>query len=1164
MADDEVKSKGKASKRKNNEDCGPSKKRTKDRKTEDNSDDDDFNLTQQADFDVQTREADIGIIERISMKNFMCHSRLDVRLGPHVNFVVGRNGSGKSAIVTALVVGLGGKASVTSRGTTIKSFIKNGKQTAELEIHLRNRGADAYKPTEYGNTIIVERKFTKDGGSGYKIKSKDGKIISSKREDLNCILDQFNIQVDNPVSILNQDTSRHFLNSKSPHDKYKFFLKATQLEQMKADYQTADQHREVTKEVIEKKEQMLPKLEKEVLEWEQKFKSLTAIDDLKRKIDRLKEDMAWAFVIEKEKGLQPLVREHDSEKARMPRFEQKVEEAKENVNKYVNQQKCIQEQLKAASEDVSLLRPKYEELKEVLGQKKKFARNSLDDFKRVENTLKKNLREKCALEARIKELQKSAQHDYEAERRGREEKIEKLMEQIKGLQAQQHTTEHQNEQFRSAVTKYKADMYEINQEFQALKSNEARKSKTLQSLHAAKNDKYKRFGAYVPAVLKSIDEHCRKGAFHQRPRGPIGACFHLKDQKWALPVERCLGNLISSFCCNDHHDQKLLDSILDRHCGDRSRPSIITSKFKDKVYDTSRLRVQSDEFPAVIDVLDVEDPVIANCLIDQRSIELILLIADRKRATQVMDPELRPGPPKNCREAFTLSGDQLYCFPSLRHYSCNYDRAKFLTANVEEDIQKMEEELNGIRSDLEKNRQKQRNLNIEISKNENEGKKTDTQLMKIHQKIRKFNTDVDDLKSIEDPAPVDVTTLEEEVENLKESIQAHEDQKSEKQGIYDDAQIDVEEADANFKVIEKEMRSKAEGGEPLRDDLGKVQAEIEQAKSHKKHYEMKYKEQEKKIADLKKKIDTYKAEIQTDIEKACIVCPERRNTRRSVTNLESEINQINKRIKTEEKSRGNPEEITRRYNETKESYQKIRREVRQCRTFIEFLHESLEMRKIRYSFIRHSRCWRSKMTFIQVLASRNYTGRMIVNHATLEIQLNRLEKVMIQRQQQYYEFRRFIAMRAKYFFIVLLSNRQYTGKMMFSHPKETLEMSVQPPTAEGEINRDMRSLSGGERSFATVCFILALWDAMESPFRCLDEFDVFMDMINRRISMDMMMHVAQSQKHKQFIFLTPQNMSQLGISIPDLHIFRMPDPDRGQGTLPFETVNRQQEDEDED
>ena len=47
-----------------------------------------------------------------------------------------------------------------------------------------------------------------------------GKIVSQKKEELDHILDQFNIQVDNPVAILNQDTSRNFLHSKNATDKY--------------------------------------------------------------------------------------------------------------------------------------------------------------------------------------------------------------------------------------------------------------------------------------------------------------------------------------------------------------------------------------------------------------------------------------------------------------------------------------------------------------------------------------------------------------------------------------------------------------------------------------------------------------------------------------------------------------------------------------------------------------------------------------------------------------------------------------------------------------------------------------------------------------------------------------------------------------------------------
>lgn len=65
-----------------------------------------------------------------------------MELGPLINFIVGKNGSGKSAILTALTICLGGKASVTNRGQSLKNFIKEGKEWVPPQEVCMGRAAD--------------------------------------------------------------------------------------------------------------------------------------------------------------------------------------------------------------------------------------------------------------------------------------------------------------------------------------------------------------------------------------------------------------------------------------------------------------------------------------------------------------------------------------------------------------------------------------------------------------------------------------------------------------------------------------------------------------------------------------------------------------------------------------------------------------------------------------------------------------------------------------------------------------------------------------------------------------------------------------------------------------------------------------------------------------
>ncbi len=112
-----------------------------------------------------------------------------------------------------------------------------------------------------------------------------------------------------------------------------------------------------------------------------------------------------------------------------------------------------------------------------------------------------------------------------------------------------------------------------------------------------------------------------------------------------------------------------------------------------------------------------------------------------------------------------------------------------------------------------------------------------------------------------------------------------------------------------------------------------------------------------------------------------------------------------------------------------------------------------------------------------------------------------------------------------------LSAKNHSGSIKFDPSSATLEISVQlnsARTERGKAITDLKSLSGGEKSFSTVSFLLSLWELVETPFRVLDEFDIFMDSVHRRIAMDLLIETAKEKhKTKQLIILTPQDVSTI-------------------------------------
>jgi chromosome segregation ATPase len=501
--------------------------------------------------------ADNGIIEEVSCTNFMCHSHLTIKLGPLINFIIGHNGSGKSAVLTALTLCLGGKASSTNRGQNLKAFIKEGRETATLRVRIKNRGPSAYKPELYGESLIVERQFSRSGVSSFKVRDSNKKVQARSKVDVDDILDYFTLQLDNPMNVLTQDMARQFLSAQQPKEKYKFFYKGTHLEALDHTYREIESGMALSAVKLQAIAEQVDAAMNKHNDAQRASARAGSLRRLREEIAAFDAQLAWIQVQAKEAEANKIQDELEDIDIRISELQDEERRASENYTDAEKDHEVAKakvdeigrelEPLEAQKSEVqTVFNNRKRELQDILTQQREIRSNHQGAKRDVKDTEKSIAEEKAKLQSkaggRLEDIQT---------------KIAACEEDIK----QQHLERHRLE----------SDLTEAEQRSGAAKTATARARAALEEKETIVQQSRRRIQdierersshSMNPNVEALVGAISRDDGFLEKPVGPVWRHVTLLDPKWSSILERSFGTALDGFCVTSQADSKRLSKMM--------------------------------------------------------------------------------------------------------------------------------------------------------------------------------------------------------------------------------------------------------------------------------------------------------------------------------------------------------------------------------------------------------------------------------------------------------------------------------------------------------------------------------------------------------------------------------------------------------------------------
>eukprot|EP00232_Nephroselmis_pyriformis_P025626 CAMPEP_0182871984 /NCGR_PEP_ID=MMETSP0034_2-20130328/11438_1 /TAXON_ID=156128 /ORGANISM="Nephroselmis pyriformis, Strain CCMP717" /LENGTH=389 /DNA_ID=CAMNT_0025004555 /DNA_START=208 /DNA_END=1373 /DNA_ORIENTATION=- len=243
-----------------------------------------------------------GTVASVRVENLMCHENLEVALGPDVNILTGENGSGKSAVLTALCLCLGFTAKMTNRAEHVRDLIRatggNRAPKAVAAVTLHNGGEDAYRPEVFGPSIVVERHISEGGGMSLRLLGHAGALVSRDKAELARLLDHFNLEVRNRCVVMTQDDTRKCIISGGEEEAFRMFMGATLLENVgdglaRVAGNIRDMHEEVRLQAIDTR-----RLEQDATVLKNQVMDLELAAGFYTQSEELRKELAWSQVFD--------------------------------------------------------------------------------------------------------------------------------------------------------------------------------------------------------------------------------------------------------------------------------------------------------------------------------------------------------------------------------------------------------------------------------------------------------------------------------------------------------------------------------------------------------------------------------------------------------------------------------------------------------------------------------------------------------------------------------------------------------------------------------------------------------------------------------------------------------------------------------------------------